>query len=260
MELTSATSENSGVWESVAWELCSTYFTLATHLQERPPSSYCSSSEIEKDITSFMHKALRTIDELCKRNSARLPVYAYRRAVIYHRLGSLYHKLYRENSSKDSVNTSKTKNWKNLAELNYEKSSAGYLELISDAYVDLIHINLERTLLMLLYADNIASHSLKLKAYEKALRLLLECKPAFWEMEKSSHPTADHQASDSQDSTGRRATRRGTAAAGGWQCGEVADEEDVTTLSNSVLQRMQLLSRNFLKFYRSQRSGGTDAK
>ena len=84
---------NPGVWDSVTWELCCTYFTVGTLLQDQAPLSSLSRDEAEKQVTEYFLKALKYCDT--EMSGPRQVVYQYRAAVIHQRLASLYHHSYR---------------------------------------------------------------------------------------------------------------------------------------------------------------------
>ncbi|KAG7270400.1 hypothetical protein CRUP_024720 [Coryphaenoides rupestris] len=81
------------VWDSVNWELSTTYFTLATLLQDYAPLSRKAQEQIEREVTEAMMKLLRYCD--LQTESARQPLYQYRAATIHHRLASMYHSCFR---------------------------------------------------------------------------------------------------------------------------------------------------------------------
>lgn len=117
------------VWDSVNWELSTTYFTLATLLQDYAPLSrkaqeqvrfntsfthfvlpagiymlrsaticFCLFLQIEREVTEAMMKSLKYCD--LQTESARQPLYQYRAATIHHRLASMYHSCYRNQVGK----------------------------------------------------------------------------------------------------------------------------------------------------------------
>ncbi|XP_023697588.1 erythroid differentiation-related factor 1 isoform X2 [Paramormyrops kingsleyae] len=84
------------VWDSVNWELSTTYFTLATLLQDYAPLSRKAQEQIEREVTEAMMKSLKYCD--LQTESARQPLYQYRAATIHHRLASMYHSCFRNQS------------------------------------------------------------------------------------------------------------------------------------------------------------------
>ena len=116
---------NPGVWDSVNWELCSTFYTVGSLLQDQAPLSTFSRDEAEKQVTEYLLKALK----YCDVDSAgpRQVVYHYRAGVIHQRLASLYHHAYRSYDSKDV--SPRRKKLKQLSQLHYSKASALFLSL-----------------------------------------------------------------------------------------------------------------------------------
>ena len=127
MKSLSSRESHPAVWDSVNWELSTTYFTLATLLQDYAPLSrkaqeqvlftcciivyhHARSSgikrnglfQIEREVTEAMMKSLKYCD--LQTESARQPLYQYRAATIHHRLASMYHSCFR-----NQVNTSRSK-------------------------------------------------------------------------------------------------------------------------------------------------------
>ncbi|XP_077992007.1 erythroid differentiation-related factor 1-like isoform X2 [Glandiceps talaboti] len=85
--------ENSPIRESVSWELSTTYFTMATLLQDNAPLEVMAQEEVEKNIKDCMIKALKYCD--VGEGSPRQPITQYRAATIHHRLASMHHNSYR---------------------------------------------------------------------------------------------------------------------------------------------------------------------
>lgn len=77
------------VWDSVNWELSTTYFTMATLQQDYAPLSRKAQEQIEKEVSEAMMKSLKHCD--VDAVSARQPLCQYRAATIHHRLASMYH-------------------------------------------------------------------------------------------------------------------------------------------------------------------------
>lgn len=123
MRLLADRESHPAVWDSVNWELSTTYFTLATLLQDYAPLSrkaqeqvpfnasfthfdspagiyvliatirVCLFLQIEREVTKAMMNSLKYCD--LQTESARQPLYQYRAATIHHRLASMYHSCYR---------------------------------------------------------------------------------------------------------------------------------------------------------------------
>lgn len=120
MKSLTSRESHTAVWDSVNWELSTTYFTLATLLQDYAPLSRkaqeqvglntvtifkkpvyytlmiiypCGLLQIEQEVTDAMLKSLKYCD--LQTESARQPLYQYRAATIHHRLASMYHSCFR---------------------------------------------------------------------------------------------------------------------------------------------------------------------
>lgn len=129
------------VWDSVNWELSTTYFTLATLLQDYAPLSRKAQEQV--DLNTFNFSQILIILHLCplagicnafymcvnhpllcvcfpqierevteammkslkycdlQTESARQPLYQYRAATIHHRLASMYHSCFRNQVGKN---------------------------------------------------------------------------------------------------------------------------------------------------------------
>jgi hypothetical protein len=133
---------NPGVWDSVNWELCSTYFTVGSLVQDQAPLSLCSREEAEKQVTEHLLNSLKYCD--LEPGGPRHVVYRYRAGVIHQRLASLYHHAYRSYDPKDL--SARRKKLKQLSQLHYSKASALFLSL--DRIADFLRSNLEAAGLM----------------------------------------------------------------------------------------------------------------
>uniref|UniRef100_A0A8C1G6R9 Erythroid differentiation regulatory factor 1 n=1 Tax=Cyprinus carpio TaxID=7962 RepID=A0A8C1G6R9_CYPCA len=74
---------HSAVWDSVNWELSTTYFTLATLLQDYAPLSRKAQEQIEREVTETMMKSLRFCvgDESDRKQHRALAEQHYSKAV-----------------------------------------------------------------------------------------------------------------------------------------------------------------------------------
>ncbi|XP_006813057.1 erythroid differentiation-related factor 1-like, partial [Saccoglossus kowalevskii] len=125
----------SHIRESVCWELSSTYFTIATLLQDNAPLAVMAQEQVERDINDLMMKALKYCD--VNQSSPQYPIVRYRAATIHHRLASMHH-----NSYRNQVNEQKRKQGKSLTELHYGKAIKLFQEL--DRPSELLRVLLER--------------------------------------------------------------------------------------------------------------------
>ncbi|KAM6922228.1 erythroid differentiation-related factor 1 isoform 2-T2 [Lycodopsis pacificus] len=159
------------VWDSVNWELSTTYFTLATLLQDYAPLSRKAQEQIEREVTEAMMKSLKYCD--LQTESARQPLYQYRAATIHHRLASMYHSCFRNQVGDEHLR----KQHRSLAELHYSKAVCLFLSL-KDAPCELLRTLLERVAFaeFTMAGD---SNAAKLKSLTGAVELMAETRCAF---------------------------------------------------------------------------------
>ncbi|XP_061692945.1 erythroid differentiation-related factor 1 [Syngnathoides biaculeatus] len=160
------------VWDSVNWELSTTYFTLATLLQDYAPLSRKAPEQIEREVTEAMMKSLKYCD--LHTESARQPLYQYRAATIHHRLASMYHSCFRNQVGDERLR----KHHRSLAELHYSKAVHLFLSL-KDAPCELLRALLERVAFaeFTMAAQN--STTAKQKSLTAALEIMAETRCAF---------------------------------------------------------------------------------
>ncbi|XP_026142329.1 erythroid differentiation-related factor 1-like isoform X3 [Carassius auratus] len=163
---------HSAVWDSVNWELSTTYFTLATLLQDYAPLSRKAQEQIEREVTETMMKSLRYCD--LQTESARQPLYQYRAATIHHRLASMYHSCYRNQVGDESLR----KQHRALAEQHYCKAVRLFISL-SDAPCELLRTLLERVAFAEFTMAGQNSSAVKLKTLTGALEIMCETRHAF---------------------------------------------------------------------------------
>lgn len=161
---------NAGVWDSVTWELCSTYFTIGTLFQDQAPLSTICREEAEKQVLDFLCKSLKYCD--LEMSGGRQVVYQYRAAVIHQRLASLYHSSYRSFHPED--NTFRKKKLRQLSESHYSKAEPLYFQL--DRSEDFVRCVLERCGLYEAQLDTTTSSN-KHKIYFQVLYGLVETLP-----------------------------------------------------------------------------------
>ncbi|XP_030632021.1 erythroid differentiation-related factor 1 [Chanos chanos] len=160
------------VWDSVNWELSTTYFTLATLLQDYAPLSRKAQEQVEREVTETMMKSLRYCD--LQTESPRQPLYQYRAATIHHRLASMYHSCYRNQVGDESGR----KQHRSLAELHYSKAVRLFLSL-TDAPCELLRTLLERVAFAEFTMAGQSSSAVKLKTLTGALEIMKETHHAF---------------------------------------------------------------------------------
>uniref|UniRef100_A0A3Q3N7V2 Erythroid differentiation regulatory factor 1 n=1 Tax=Labrus bergylta TaxID=56723 RepID=A0A3Q3N7V2_9LABR len=160
------------VWDSVNWELSTTYFTLATLLQDYAPLSRKAQEQIEREVTEAMMKSLRYCD--LQTESARQPLYQYRAATIHHRLASMYHSCFRNQVGDEHLR----KQHRSQAELHYSKAVCLFLSL-KDAPCELLRTLLERVAFAEFTMAGQSSSAAKLKSLTGAMEIMTETRFAF---------------------------------------------------------------------------------
>uniref|UniRef100_A0A3B4ZHZ7 Erythroid differentiation regulatory factor 1 n=1 Tax=Stegastes partitus TaxID=144197 RepID=A0A3B4ZHZ7_9TELE len=160
------------VWDSVNWELSTTYFTLATLLQDYAPLSRKAQEQIEREVTEAMMKSLKYCD--LQTESARQPLYQYRAATIHHRLASMYHSCFRNQVGDEHLR----KQHRSLAELHYSKAVCLFLSL-KDAPCELLRTLLERVAFAEFTMAGQSSSAAKLKSLTGAIDIMTETRHAF---------------------------------------------------------------------------------
>lgn len=165
------------VWDSVNWELSTTYFTLATLLQDYAPLSRKAQEQIEREVTEAMMKSLKYCD--LQTESARQPLYQYRAATIHHRLASMYHSCFRNQVGDEHLR----KQHRSQAELHYSKAVSLFLSL-KDAPCELLRTLLERVAFAEFTMAGQSSSAAKLKSLTGALEIMTETRHAFQRIHK----------------------------------------------------------------------------
>ncbi|XP_061601492.1 erythroid differentiation-related factor 1 [Cololabis saira] len=160
------------VWDSVNWELSTTYFTLATLLQDYAPLSRKAQEQIEREVTEAMMKSLKYCD--LQTESARQPLYQYRAATIHHRLASMYHSCFRNQVGDEHLR----KQHRSLAELHYSKAVSLFLSL-KDAPCELLRTLLERVAFAEFTMAGQSSSMAKLKSLTATIETMSETRHAF---------------------------------------------------------------------------------
>ncbi|XP_047207716.1 erythroid differentiation-related factor 1 isoform X2 [Girardinichthys multiradiatus] len=163
---------HSAVWDSVNWELSTTYFTLATLLQDYAPLSRKAQEQIEREVTDAMMKSLKYCD--LQTESPRQPLYQYRAATIHHRLASMYHSCFRNQVGDEHMR----KQHRSLAELHYSKAVSLFLSL-KDTPCELLRTLLERVAFTEFTMAGQSSSVAKLKSLIGAMEIMSETRYAF---------------------------------------------------------------------------------
>ncbi|XP_069844378.1 erythroid differentiation-related factor 1 isoform X4 [Dipodomys merriami] len=165
------------VWDSVNWELSTTYFTMATLQQDYAPLSRKAQEQIEKEVSEAMMKSLKYCD--IDSVSARQPLCQYRAATIHHRLASMYHSCLRNQVGDEHLR----KQHRALAELHYSKAVKLFL-LLRDAPCELLRVQLERVAFAEFQMTSQNSNVGKLKTLSGALDIMVRTEHAFQLIQK----------------------------------------------------------------------------
>uniref|UniRef100_A0A7N6FCF2 Erythroid differentiation regulatory factor 1 n=1 Tax=Anabas testudineus TaxID=64144 RepID=A0A7N6FCF2_ANATE len=181
------------VWDSVNWELSTTYFTLATLLQDYAPLSRKAQEQIEREVTDAMMKSLKYCD--LQTESARQPLYQYRAATIHHRLASMYHSCFRNQVGDEHLR----KQHRSLAELHYNRAVSLFISL-KDAPCELLRTLLERVAFAEFTMAGQSSSVAKLKSLTGALEIMTDTRYAFKLIHKELQEDGPDQAESAETS------------------------------------------------------------
>ncbi|KAJ7325304.1 hypothetical protein JRQ81_018324 [Phrynocephalus forsythii] len=160
------------VWDSVNWELSTTYFTMATLLQDYAPLSRKAQEQIEKEVSESMMKSLKYCD--VDTVSARQPLCQYRAATIHHRLASMYHSCLRNQVGDEH----QRKQHRVLVDLHYGKS-VKFFQLLKDAPCEHLRVQLERVAFAEFQMTSQNSSAGKLKTLSGALDIMKQTQSVF---------------------------------------------------------------------------------
>ncbi|XP_041116796.1 erythroid differentiation-related factor 1-like isoform X1 [Polyodon spathula] len=193
------------VWDSVNWELSTTYFTLATVQQDYAPLSRKAQEQIEREVTEAMMKSLKYCD--LHTESARQPLYQYRAATIHHRLASMYHSCFRNQVGDEHLR----KQHRGLAELHYNKA-VKLFQILRDAPCELLRTQLERVAFAEFQMAGQSSNLAKLKTLSGALEIMTETKHAFQLIHKELLEEQRQRSDCTEDCSGPSKTEGGSSA------------------------------------------------
>ncbi|XP_060624598.2 erythroid differentiation-related factor 1 isoform X2 [Anolis sagrei] len=163
---------HAAVWDSVNWELSTTYFTMATLLQDYAPLSRKAQEQIEKEVSESMMKSLKYCD--VDTVSARQPLCQYRAATVHHRLASMYHSCLRNQVGDEH----QRKQHRVLVDLHYSKA-VKFFQLLKDAPCELLRVQLERVAFAEFQMASQNSAVGKLKTLSGALDILIQTQSVF---------------------------------------------------------------------------------
>ncbi|XP_053407087.1 erythroid differentiation-related factor 1-like isoform X2 [Mercenaria mercenaria] len=151
--------------ESVRWELSTTYFNMASLLQDYAPLSSANKEEIENEVTNLMDCSLK----YCREDSsfASQPMYQFRIACINHRLASLFHNTIRGNCSEQ-----KKRHLRQLSEKHYIQALKLYQQM--ECHMEFLRAQLEYIALLERGLTGQAN-SRNLKILQQMLQCLANC-------------------------------------------------------------------------------------
>ncbi|XP_062319714.1 erythroid differentiation-related factor 1 isoform X2 [Osmerus eperlanus] len=207
MKSLSTRGSHPAVWDSVNWELSTTYFTLATLLQDYAPLSRKAQEQIEREVTESMMKSLKYCD--LQTESARQPLYQYRAATIHHRLASMYHSCFRNQVGNEHLR----KQHRSLAELHYSKAIRLFLSL-KDAPCELLRTLLERVAFAEFTMTSQSSSGAKLKTLTGALDVLSDTQHAFQLIHKELQEEHTEEGADGPEFAGSASSADATVSLG----------------------------------------------
>lgn len=167
LEVLKSRKRNMEIWDLVVWEYGTTLYTIASLLQDHPPLNITAGEDLTREVVDLLTKALKYCD--VKISGARQPLYQYRAAVIYMRLASIYHSAIRHGQGD-------LKNMRHLAELNYSKAAALFMQLENP--VDILKVQLDQAVLIEDQLQGISNPQLLTKLHLSILQLLVDSVPA----------------------------------------------------------------------------------
>ncbi|XP_043911498.1 erythroid differentiation-related factor 1 [Protopterus annectens] len=229
------------VWDSVNWELSTTYFTLATLQQDYAPLTRKAQEQIEREVTEAMLKSLKYCD--IHTESARQPLCQYRAATIHHRLASMYHSCLRNQVGDEQ----QRKQHKVLAERHYSKA-VKLFNTLNDAPHEHLRVQLERVAFAEFQMTGQNSNAVKLKTLSRALEIMTETKSAFLLIANEIAVEQD-QVNDIERSTGGTASESGTSSN--------VNREEVLKLLNIFESRLTFFLLQIIKLTSAKKKTST---
>ncbi|KAK3590013.1 hypothetical protein CHS0354_041036 [Potamilus streckersoni] len=211
--------------DSVSWELSTTYFNMATLMQDYAPLTVHQQEDVEKEVINLMSMSLKLCTCKTETSSAKQTMYLYRAATINHRLGSLFHNSLRNQSSEQ-----KRKYHRQLAEQHYEKSVKQYKSV--DSYIEVLRVQLERIALLDFWLTSQQMPRSRLRTLFLMLHLIGECQETFGFL------------SNQQDESGGEEEEKGGASSSD---SEILEE--MKTLTKIMESRLQFVLLHLVKLY-----------
>ncbi|XP_071987510.1 erythroid differentiation-related factor 1 isoform X3 [Engystomops pustulosus] len=225
------------VWDSVYWELSTTYFTMATLLQDYAPISRKAQEQIEREVTEAMMKSLKYCD--VDTVSARQPLCQYRAATIHHRLASMYHSCLRNQVGDEHVR----KQHRLMADLHYSKALKLF-RLLRDAPCELLRVQLERVAFAEFQMSSQSSSGGKLRSLSAALDIMMKTREAFVVLQKELECEADQGPGEGSEATGDETLRT----------------EEVLKLVNIFESRLSFVLLQFVKLLTSKKKSSNSTE
>ncbi|NXH84848.1 EDRF1 factor, partial [Edolisoma coerulescens] len=231
------------VWDSVNWELSTTYFTMATLQQDYAPLSRKAQEQIEKEVSEAMMKSLKYCD--VDTVSERQPLCQYRAATIHHRLASMYHSCLRNQVGDEHLR----KQHRVLADLHYSKA-VRLFQLLKDAPCEFLRVQLERVAFAEFQMASQNSSAGKLKTLSGALDIMTKTKGAFQLIRKELVAESEQM---SRDESPAESISVNDSSAG-------LNKEEVLKLLGIFESRMSFLLLQSIKLLTSSKKkiGGTN--
>ncbi|XP_053693894.1 erythroid differentiation-related factor 1 [Sabethes cyaneus] len=163
--------KNPDLWSLVTWELSTATFNLAKQLQdysEADRHGRHDQEEIEQEVVDMLQKALKICDQ--EQNGPRHVLYAFRAALIHHRIASYYHFSFRS-----AAEEHRRKTTLQLCKLHYEKA-AKMFESLSEPQ-EYLQIQMERIALQEYQCELAQTIPAKLRLLQQAVDLCKQSQP-----------------------------------------------------------------------------------
>ncbi|RWS30809.1 erythroid differentiation-related factor 1-like protein [Leptotrombidium deliense] len=202
------------IWDQLNWDLCTTLFTMGSLLQDFAPLSYCAFEEIEREIDSALHRALKLCLNAEENKTKRLCLYQYRAGTIHHKLSSLYHHSFRNMSDNDS----KRRQTFQLADDHFEAAMNRFEKL--ENKVEYLETLLERVGMHEHLMLSLSGFGSKIKEFQRILQILI-----------ATEKTSKMKVEVDED-----------------------EADELLKLLKLVLQRIQLCVKGLLKMYSTKSS------
>ncbi|XP_078586909.1 erythroid differentiation-related factor 1-like isoform X1 [Branchiostoma floridae x Branchiostoma japonicum] len=220
------------VWDSVQWELSTTFFTMATLLQDFAPLSVKAEEQVEKEVVDLMTRSIRYCDT--ETESPRQPLAQYRAATIHHRLASMFHNAYR-NQSEDQ----KRKQARSQAEHHYGKACRLFQQL--EHPCELTRVQLERVALCEYQLGGQTTAGSKVRTLSTALGYMAECREAMHIIYKELGPDEEDTTPDGENTTSNDLSKNQTVLS------SLVPREESEKLLNILESRLQHLLHTLIK-------------